>query len=259
MVASSSAKMRAKRQMLMPALDAPAHVQEAPAGAAVHVLLRQAGQRGEDLQRASRPAAAPRLRTADVAGRLASGRLSRLSSRVQKSAGQPLAHAGRGAAAPTAPGGSPSRTPVSSCRACAAASSAVGARRVLVQRAPGDQQLLQPGQGLAGWCARRPRSPSGWCTGCGPAAGWPRPARGSGRARTGCRRRGWAGCRGCAAPSRPRWLASRVTRSTGLSAITQTSAVRASSPMEMARTSGWSEVRQKPPGMICMPSGVAAA
>ena len=55
------------------------------------------------------------------------------------------------------------------------------------------------------------------------------------------------------------WLASRVTRSTGLSSITQTSAVRAFSPIEMARTSSCSEVRQKPPGMILIPSGVQAA
>ena len=51
----------------------------------------------------------------------------------------------------------------------------------------------------------------------------------------------------------------RVIRSTGLRAITQTSEVRASSPMEMARTSAFSEVRQKPPGMTVIPSGVAAA
>ena len=35
-----------------PALDPPAHIEEAPARASVHVLLCQAGQGGEDLQRA---------------------------------------------------------------------------------------------------------------------------------------------------------------------------------------------------------------
>ena len=54
-------------------------------------------------------------------------------------------------------------------------------------------------------------------------------------------------------------LGIRVMRSTGFSPITQTSAARAPSPIEMARTSGRSDVRQKPPGITRMPSGVAAA
>jgi hypothetical protein len=50
-----------------------------------------------------------------------------------------------------------------------------------------------------------------------------------------------------------------VIGSTGRSESTHTSVARAPSPIEMARASGWSETRQKPPGMIRQPSGVAAA
>ena len=50
-----------------------------------------------------------------------------------------------------------------------------------------------------------------------------------------------------------------VTISAGLSPSTQTSAERTPSPMEKARASGSSEMRQKPPGITRQPSGVAAA
>ena len=52
---------------------------------------------------------------------------------------------------------------------------------------------------------------------------------------------------------------SSVAAETALSDTTQTSAARAPSPIETARASGCSAIRQKPPGMMVQPSGVAAA
>ena len=51
---------------------------------------------------------------------------------------------------------------------------------------------------------------------------------------------------------------SRVEASTGFWASTQTSADSTPSPIETARASGWSEIRQNPPGITRQPSGVAA-
>ena len=85
--------------------------------------------------------------------------------------------------------------------------------------------------------ARSNRSRSSGRRGSGSAAGSPRRARGSGRARRGCRRRGSAD-----APIRRRTFTaslsgSSVTISTGLSPSTQTSAERTPSPIEKARAS----------------------
>ena len=52
---------------------------------------------------------------------------------------------------------------------------------------------------------------------------------------------------------------SRLAASTGRSASTQTSADSTPSPIDTARASAWSEMRQKPPGITRQPSGVAAA
>ena len=50
-----------------------------------------------------------------------------------------------------------------------------------------------------------------------------------------------------------------VAAETALSETTQTSAARAPSPIDTARASSCSAIRQKPPGMMVQPSGVAAA
>ncbi len=52
---------------------------------------------------------------------------------------------------------------------------------------------------------------------------------------------------------------SSVSSTTGFSDSTQTSADFTPSPMLTARASAFSEIRQKPPGITCQPSGVAAA
>ena len=52
---------------------------------------------------------------------------------------------------------------------------------------------------------------------------------------------------------------SRLAVETALSETTQTSAALAPSPIDTARASSWSAIRQKPPGMMIQPSGVAAA
>ncbi len=54
-------------------------------------------------------------------------------------------------------------------------------------------------------------------------------------------------------------VGSRVTCSTGASAVTQTSLERTPLRRLTARASGSSEIRQKPPGITFQPSGVAAA
>ena len=96
-------------------------------------------------------------------------------------------------------------------------------------------------------------------TGSGPPATSPRRVRDSGHTRTDCRRRGSAGCRGCAGSARRRSPAAASRGATGFVDSTQTSADCTPSPMVMARASGAPEIRQKPPGMTCQPSGVAAA
>ena len=52
---------------------------------------------------------------------------------------------------------------------------------------------------------------------------------------------------------------SSVVAETALSETTQTSAARAPSPIDTARASGCSAIRQKPPGIRVQPPAVAAA
>ena len=52
---------------------------------------------------------------------------------------------------------------------------------------------------------------------------------------------------------------SKVEADTALSDTTQTSAERAPSPIDTARASACSAIRQKPPGRMVQPWGVAAA
>ena len=98
------------------------------------------------------------------------------------------------------------------------------------------------------------------CTGSAPGAASPRRAPGSGRARTGCRRRGSAGGRGCGGCATSSLVGSSVTALDRLVATApRRRPMRRPRPWRSARASGRSEMRQKPPGMTFQPSGVAAA
>ena len=92
-----------------------------------------------------------------------------------------------------------------------------------------DSPGYRPGAAGPGWRSR----PAAHCrrAGCAPCL---RSARHSGRARSGCRRRGWAGCPAwCGAKLSPS-CGSSVSRSTGLSLTTQTSAAWPPRCMAMA-------------------------
>ena len=132
-------------------------------------------------------------------------------------------------------------------------------REACDDRTPGHQhaldalgRLLQAGGALVGVALLA-------CRAHAPAARWLRRVRDSGRARTGCRRRGSAARRRCGGCAPCRCPAAASSVGTALSETTQTSAARAPSPIETARASSCSAIRQKPPGMMVQPSGVAAA
>ena len=132
--------------------------------------------------------------------------------------------------------------------------SASAAMRPTAPRARSARSRPRPpaGAGCARPIAARPRCPCR--VRCGgparaPAAGSPRRARDSGRARTDCRRRGSAGsrrCGGCCTLSlrgQQRHASRPACRTT-----TQTSAERAPSPIETARASALSEIAAEAAG-----------
>ena len=219
-VASSCARVRVKRQVLMPrSMRRPMSMKRQPAVRFMFSLARTR-QGGRRLRRAvstccKASASEDRRRVLSVRP------FSRLSSRVQEvgRAGA-VAQAGGGAAGPGAQGSPRPRTTSASSRARRAAIQGARAQKIVV-KAP--RRSAAPGvwSGFHPPHARRHRHPSGLCRGCARGAAWLRRAQDSGRARTDCRRRDWAGDRGYRRTLVSSRLASRLTRSTGPSAITQ--------------------------------------
>ena len=141
------------------ALDPPAHVEEAPAGDAVHVLLRQAGQRREGLQGLVGALEGLGLRTAATHPR-SSSRALEVEQQRPEVGRQALAHAGGGAPRLARPGRPPSRSSrVRAGRPCGIEMPRPRRHSSARHGAPGDQQLLQAFQRL-GACRVRSASES---------------------------------------------------------------------------------------------------
>ena len=241
--------------MLIAALDAAAEFVEHPAGAAVEILV-------EERRRARRPRST--LRRCDrefplrpgAARRFGDGRLE-AADQVPGLRRQALADDGSGVARR------------SGDRQRRAMVRFVAQRRFAGKRR--DRRWLRPrsrprrraapssvrSSGASCRSARRGRRRAS--TGSAPAAASPPRARDSARTRRDCRRRGSADCRARARSARlPAPAVGSRPPPDGPPAPRRRPIPRPS-PIDTARASSWSEMRQKPPGITRQPCGVAAA